>query len=413
LITNKDDFNLTDASFFANGDMHEIFRRMRPADPVHWTQGHLKRGFWSIFKHSDALLVYRGASRYFSNAKFSIGLPSSPEVEATATPESMGANRSLIASDGELHHDFRDAFKSLFLPAAVQRLEGFAREVVVETLEAALARGSCEFVTEVAARLPMAVICEMMAIPLNDWPMLLELVNQAMGQEEPEYRRGLSAAETREHAWQQLASYCVEMASKRRGGSAEGLISVIANSRMLDGRLLTEEEIGYNGLMFLVGGLDTTRHAIAGGLLQLILNPDQMRRLRENRSLMHTAVEEILRWTSPVTHSMRVALKETEIKGRKIKEGDWVVVWNPSANRDEEVFPNPFAFEIDRHPNEHLAFAHGEHFCLGAHLARLEIRVVFEEILSRVCVTELDGDVEWVASNVFHGMKRMPVRLAK
>jgi cytochrome P450 len=135
-----------------------------------------------------------------------------------------------------------------------------------------------------------------------------------------------------------------------------------------------------------------------------------MRRLREDRSLMRPAVEEILRWTTAVTHSMRTALKETEIRGRKINEGDWVVVWNASANRDEEAFANADTFTVARDPNNHLAFAHGEHFCLGAHLARLEIRLILEEILDRLLEIELDGEVEWLASNVFHGIKRMPIR---
>jgi len=179
---------------------------------------------------------------------------------------------------------------------------------------------------------------------------------------------------------------------------------------VLDGRLLTDDEVGYNGLMFLVGGLDTTRNAIAGGLLELLRNPDQMFQLRKDRSLMPTAVEEILRWTSPITHSMRTSLKDVEIRGRRIKEGEWVVVWNASANRDEEIFLNPDTFDVGRDPNDHLALAHGEHFCLGAHLARLEIRLVFEEILDRISDVELNGKVEWLASNLMHGIKRMPVR---
>jgi cytochrome P450 len=412
-ITAQDDFNLTSARFFATGNIHDLFRRMRSADPVHWTQGSLKRGFWSIFKHSDALQIHKGASRYFSNAKFSIGLPSSSEVEAAATPDSIGANRSLIASDGELHRDFREAFHPMFVPTAVQRYEPLARECAIRTLESALDRGRCEFVTDVAAQLPMMIICEMMGIPNHDWQGLFELVNQAMEPEDEEYRRKLSAQTARDDAWRRLTDYCIELALKRRGDRSKDLVSAIANARVLGGRALLREELGFNGLMFLVGGLDTTRHAISGGLLQFILNPLEMRRLREDMSLLSTAVEEILRWTSPVAHSLRVALKDIELRGRRIKEGDWVVVWNPSVNRDEAVFPAAEVFDIGRHPNEHLAFAHGEHFCLGAHLARLEIRVIFEELFRRVSKIELDGEAEWVASNVFHGMKRLPVRLTK
>lgn len=410
MITQQDDINLTDAHFFAKGDIHDLFKRMRAADPVHWTQGRLKRGFWSVFKHEDAYTVYKGASEIFSNGKFSVGLPSSPEVEAAVKPELMGSNRMLVASDGELHRDFRKAFNAMFLPRAIRQYEASGRQLVLEILDQVLPRGRCEFVTEVATRLPMAIICDMMAIPRKDWQLMFDLVNQAMGPEDPEYKVESSAAETRNKAWAAAVGYCIKTALERRGGNGTDLLSVIANARVLGGRLLTEEEIGYNGFMFVIGGLDTTRNSIAGGLLELIRNPDQMRLLRENRSLMRPAVEEILRWTSAITHSMRTALKDTEIRGRKIKEGDWVVVWNASANRDEEAFVNPDRFDVARDPNDHFAFAYGEHFCLGAHLARLEIRLIFEEILDRMPDVELDGAVEWLASNLLHGLKRMPIK---
>jgi cytochrome P450 len=409
MITHQDDINLTDVHFFAKGDIHDLFRRMRAEDPVHWTQGLLKRGFWSIFKHEDAYTVYRGASEYFSNGKFSVGLPSSPEVEAIS-PDLVGSNKMLVASDGELHRDFRKAFNSMFLPRAIKQYEGSGRALVNEILDDILPKGRCEFVTEVATRLPMAIICDMMAIPRKDWGLMFDLVNQAMGPEDPEYKVGSSAAETRNKAWGDAVRYCTELALSRRGTSATDLLAIIANAKVLGGRMLTPEEIGYNGFMFIIGGLDTTRNSIAGGLLELIRDRSQMQRLREDKSLMKSGVEEILRWTSAITHSMRTAVKDTEIRGRKIREGDWVVVWNASVNRDEEVFPNADHFDVARTPNDHFAFAYGEHFCLGAHLARLEIRLIFEEILDRMPDVELDGEVELLASNLLHGVKRMPIK---
>ncbi|HEV3113443.1 MAG TPA: cytochrome P450 [Candidatus Binataceae bacterium] len=410
MITHQDDINLTDAHFFAKGDIHDLFRRMRAEDPVHWTQGKLKRGFWSIFKHEDAYTVYKGASEYFSNGKFSVGLPSSPEIEAAFSPEITGCNRMLVASDGELHRDFRKAFNAMFLPRAIKQYEASGRKLVLEILDEVLPRGRCEFVTEVATRLPMAIICDMMAIPRKDWQLMFDLVNQGMGAEDPEYQVEGSAVETRNQAWGQAVAYCTKLALERRGSSATDLLTVIANSRVAGGRELSVEEIGYNGFMFIIGGLDTTRNSIAGGLLELMRDRSQMQRLREDKSLMRPAVEEILRWTSAITHSMRTALKDTEIRGRKIKEGDWVVVWNASANRDEDAFVNADKFDVGRDPNDHFAFAYGEHFCLGAHLARLEIRLIFEEILDRMPDVELDGEVEWLASNLLHGVKRMPIK---
>src|SRR5262249_37078072 len=266
-------------------------------------------------------------------------------------------------------------FNAMFLPRAIKQYEESGRKLVVEILDEVLPRGRCEFVTEVATRLPMTIAFDMMDIPRKDWPLMTDLVNRAMGPEDPEYQVDDSSVATRDKAWGRAVRYCIELALKRRGTSATDLLAVIANARVLGGRQLTDEEIGYNGFMFIIAGLDTTRNAIAGGLLELVRDPGQMQRLRDDKSLMRTATEEILRWTSPITHSMRTALKDTDIRGRKVKEGDWLVVWNASANRDEEVFANPERFDVTRNPNDHFAFAYGEHFCLGAHLARLEIRL--------------------------------------
>lgn len=409
MITRQDDLNLTDAHYFATGDVHGLFKRMRAEDPVHWTQGHLKRGFWSIFKHADAYTVYRGASALYSNGGFGVAMPSSSEVEATFDPDKMGCNKMLVFSDGVLHSGMRKAFNSLFLPRAIKQFEASGRRLAVEIIDDVLPHGRCEFVTEVATRLPMAIICEMMKIPRSDWGLMFDLVNQAMGPEDPEYQVGSSPAETRMNAWAQAVAYCTRLALERRGGAGTDLLSVIGNAEVM-GRQLTNEEIGFNGFMFVIGGLDTTRNTIAGGMLELIRDPSQMKRLREDQSLIPTAVEEMLRWTAPITHSLRTALKDTEIAGRKIEQGDWVVVWNASVNRDEDVFPHADRFDVARTPNDHFSFAYGEHFCLGAHLARLEIRLIFEEILARMPEAELDGDVERLASNQLAGIKRMPIK---
>ncbi len=412
MITHQDDINLTDPHFFATGDFHALFRRMRAEDPVHWTQGRLKHGFWSIFKHEDAFTVYRGASEYFSNARAGVGLPSSPEIEAAdaACPERSPRNKMLVMSDGELHRDFRKAFNAMFLPRAVRQYETTGRQLIAEIVDAVLPRGRCEFVTEIATRLPMTIICDMMAIPRQDWQMMFDLVNRAMGVEDPEYQLESSAVATRDQAWAQAIGYCTRLALARRGTSANDLLAVIANARIQGGRLLTEEEIGHNGFMFVIGGFDTTRNAIAGGLLELMRHRDQMERLRRDKSLLRSAVEEIVRWTSPITHSLRTALKDVEIRGRTIREGDWVAVWNASVNRDEQAFADAERFDIARDPNDHFGFSYGEHFCLGAHLARLELRLMLEAILERMPDVELDGEVQWLASNLLHGVKRMPVR---
>ncbi|HXR36473.1 MAG TPA: cytochrome P450 [Candidatus Binataceae bacterium] len=411
MTSRQDDLNLTDPEFFATGDPHQLFKRMRTEDPVHWTQGRLKHGFWSLFRHEDAYTVYRGASEIYANGIRSVGLPSSPEVEAAVTPEMLGCGKLLVATDGEFHRGLRKALNAPFLPRAMKRYEESGRRLTGEIFDQILPRGECEFVAEVAARLPMAITWDMMEIPRKDWQMLYDMVNQVLGPDDPEYHGDASAGETAANAWQSAAEYCAQLGMERRGCQGDDFLTLIANARVL-GRELTPEQVGYNVWNFVIGGLDTTRNAISGGLLAFIQNPDQMRRLRDEPSLMPTAVEEILRWTSPITHSMRVAVKDTEIAGRKVKVGDWVVVWNASANRDELAFAEPDRFDVGRSPNEHFAFAYGEHFCIGAHLARLEIRLIFEEMMARMPDPELAGEVERVTSIVLAGIKRLPIRFA-
>jgi cytochrome P450 len=409
MLTKQDDLDLTDAAFFAHGDVHELFRRARKADPVHWTKGSLAHGFWSLFCHQDGYTVYRGASEIFANGIQSVGLPASPEVEATVTPEMLGCNKLLVATDGEFHRALRKALNPPFLPRAMKQYEESGRRLVMEIFDEILPRGRCEFVGEVAARLPMAITWDMMRIPRKDWQMLFEKVNQVLGPEDPEYHGESSSAEVAANAWQTAAEYCTDLGMERRGKDGDDFLTLIANAKVL-GRDLTPEQVGYNVWNFVIGGLDTTRNAIAGGMLALIQHPEQIKRLREDKSLIHTAVEEILRWTSPITHSLRVAVKDTEIAGRKISAGDWVVVWNISANRDEAVFDNPQVFDVGRKPNEHFAFAYGEHFCIGAHLARLEIRLILEEQIARMPDPELDSEVERLTSVVLAGIKRLPIK---
>jgi len=218
-----------------------------------------------------------------------------------------------------------------------------------------------------------------------------------------------SALETRQKGSVNLGSYCARLALQRRGGNGEDLLSVLGNAEV-NGQKLTELQLFHNGFLYIVGGLETTRNAISGGLLALIQHPRQCARLADEPALMATAVEEILRWTSPITHIARVGTHDTEIAGRQIREGDRIALWIPSANRDESVFYDPYRFDLSRNPNEHIAFGKGEHFCAGAHLARLELRLLLADLLARIEHFELAGKVERLKSNLIAGIKHMPVR---
>jgi cytochrome P450 len=404
--------DLTDPEFFATHDPHPVFKRLRAEDPVHWTKGKLTRGFWSLTKYEDLLKVYRDALTY-SSERYGTGLPSSPETEPGRTGEHLPREQRpngtmLVITDPPRHDGLRRLFRDPFLPRPIRDLEARARQIVAEIIGDIVEAGRCDFVLDVATRLPMAIICEMMDISRADWGLMFKYGNMSLGHEDPEFKVG-NAAETQRQGFEGLAKYCFALAQQRRRHPGNDLISLIANGA-IDGVKLTDYEVQFNCQMFVIAGLETTRNAISGGMLELIRTPDQFARLSANRSLMPTAVEEILRWTSPITHIMRTAMHDSEIRGRRIRAGEWVVLWNASANRDEEVFTDADRFDIARKPNYHIAFGYGEHFCLGAHLARLELRLALDEVMRRIPDIELDGEVQRLSSNLVAGIKHMPVR---
>jgi cytochrome P450 len=321
----------------------------------------------------------------------------------------MGAGQMMIMTDPPLHGAMRRAFNRLFLPRAVGVYDDPGRRLVAEILDAVLDRGTCDFVVDVAARLPMAFICEIMGIPRRDWEDMFTWGNMALGFEDAEYQvESGSAMETRQQGVTNLGRYCVQHALERRGGDGEDLLSVLGNAE-INGRKLTEGELFHNGFQYIIGGLETTRNAISGGLLALIQHPAECAKLINNPSVMPTAIEEILRWSSPITHIARVATRDTELAGKRIREGDLLALWLPSGNRDEQTFEDPYRFDIERTPNEQIAFGRGEHFCAGAHLARLELRLMMHSIVHEVEQIELAGPVERLSSNLVAGVKHMPV----
>src|SRR5216683_2927517 len=357
---------LTDPGFFVDQDAHPLWQQLRREDPVHWTEG-LVRPFWSITRYDDIVAAFSEPNLFTSTR--GVVVPSSPEMEQM-TPEMTGAGQMMIMTDPPLHGAMRRAFNRLFLPRAVGVYDDPGRKLVAEILDAVLDRGTCDFVVEVAARLPMAFICEIMGIPRCDWNDMFTWGNMALGFEDAEYQvESGSPLETRHQGAANLGRYCVQHALERRGG--EDLLSVLGNA-------------GINGA-------------------KLINNP----------SLMPTAIEEILRWSSPITHIARVATRVIEVRGKRIREGDMLALWLPSGNRDEQTFDDPYRFDIERTPNEQIAFGRGEHFCAGAHLARLELRLMMHSLVHEVEQIELAGPVERLRSNLVAGIKHMPIRFRR
>jgi cytochrome P450 len=399
---------LSDPEFFVDHDPHPLWRQLREEDPVHWTRDSLK-GFWSVTRYVDIIGVV-SAPALFTSAQL-ISVPTTPELEQL-TPEMLGSGEMMLMTDPPLHGAMRRAFNRLMLPRAVGRFEVPGPRLVREILDQALARGECDFVLDVAARLPMAFICEIMGIPRVDWPDMFKWGNMIAGNEDAEYQvESGSALETRQEGTVNIGEYCVKAALERRGGDGEDLLSVLGNAQ-INGRLLTDRELAHNGLLYVGAGLETTRNAISAGLLALVEHPAELELLMKDETLLPTAVEEILRWSSPVTHFARVAMKDTELGGKQIRKGDRVVLWFPSGNRDGEIFRNPYTFDVRRTPNEHIAFSKGEHFCAGAHLARLELRLMLQQLLKRTKQIELNGKVERLRSNFLAGIKHMPIRFA-
>ncbi|MBV8453863.1 MAG: cytochrome P450 [Deltaproteobacteria bacterium] len=403
---NEIDHALTDPGFFIDNDPHPLWKQLRAEDPVHWTEG-LVGPFWSITRYDDIVSIF-GEPNLFSSARGLI-IPSSPEMEQL-TPEMTGAGQMMIQTDPPLHNAMRRAFNRLFLPRPVGNYETPGHALVAEILDEVLERRECDFVVDVAARLPMAFICEIMGIPRKDWGDMFKWGNMAIGFEDVEYQlESASAMETRQQGAVALGSYCAKLALERRGGNGEDLLSVLGNAEV-NSQKLTDLQLFHNGFLYIVGGLETTRNVISGGLLALIQHPGQCAWLADEPALMPAAIEEILRWTSPITHIGRVATHDTEIAGRQIREGDRVALWLPSANRDESIFYEPYRFDLSRNPNEHIALGKGEHFCAGAHLARLELRLMLADLLARIEHVELAGKVERLKSNLIAGIKHMPVR---
>jgi cytochrome P450 len=270
-------------------------------------------------------------------------------------------------------------------------------------------RDQCDFVTEISSKVPVAVIAEMLGVPHSDWPTLFRWTNEIIGGGDPEFQRGKNSNETFLQARMEMFTYFTNLVDERRKRPTNDVTSIIANAEVNGAPLPALELLSYL-LVLVVAGNETTRNATSGGLLALIERPDQFRRLKSDPNLIKSAVEEIVRWTSPVIQFARTASSDAVVHGQKIRAGESVCLFYPSANRDEEVFDEPFKFDIGRNPNPHLAFGIGEHFCLGSNLARLELAVIFRELAKRLEFAELVGPVERLRSSFVGGIKHMPIR---
>jgi cytochrome P450 family 142 subfamily A polypeptide 1 len=332
-------------------------------------------------------------------AIFCSGKSSRPE-EGTWIP-------SMINLDDPDHKRRRNLVNRGFTPRRVQDHEPLIRRVVTQLIDAVAAKGSCDFVREIAAPLPMAVIGTLLGVAEEDWDTLLQWSEDML--------RGTDSKASEEvrlgamKAGGAYAQYAMQVIADRRKHPRDDLMGILVQSA-IDGQGLSDEELIQESLLILVGGDETTRHVISGGMRALIEHPDQRRKLCRDPSLIPTAVEEMLRWVTPIKNMNRTATRDVELRGQEIREGDKVLMLYQSGNRDERVFEDPERFDAERTPNDHVAFGgYGTHFCLGAPLARLELRIMFEELMRRIPDMELDGDLPLRPSNFIVGIEHMPV----
>ena len=393
------DVDLLDPDVFREGRHHEMFRVLREQDPVHWHEEPDGPGFWNVTTHADLVATNRDAASFSSAEGTNI-----PDLDE----ESAGARDLMLNMDPPRHTRYRLLVNRGFTPRVVGRLEAALAERTTRIVDTVIERGRCDFVTDVAAELPLQAIADLMGVPQDDRAKLFEWSNRLIGFDDPEFQGsrevGLAAAG-------EMYLYANDLAADRRANPRDDLVTTLVNGE-IDGERLSEEEFDLFFLLLAVAGNETTRNATAWGMRALIENPGEYSKLVDDPDRhLDAAVEEILRWATPVLHFRRTALVDTEVGGQPVKAGDKVVMWHISANRDETVFDEPFRFDIERSPNDHIAFGGGgPHFCLGANLARLELRLIFRELVTRIADMELDGDIDMLRSNFIGGIKRMPVR---
>lgn len=398
-----EEIDLTDLEMFVSGDPHEAWRTLRREAPVHWHDKGSRGGFWAVTKYDDAMSVYHNPSCFSSERGIALQTVDIPNEEAA------GFGQMMILSDPPRHGQIRSLINRRLTPRAIATYEPNIKRIAAEIIDSVIERGECDFVVDVAAQLPTAVICEMLGIPREHRDLMFRLANMSIGTDDPEYQQGRSAHETGMAAEAETFSYFSKIITERRTEPGDDLVSALVHGE-IDGAHLNDLEVLFNCFLLTIGGQETTRNATSGGLLALLQNPAQMARLNDDASLVAPAIEEFLRWSSPVTHVMRTARRDIRLRDRDVRAGDRVVVWNASANRDEDVFPRPDTFDIARSPNDHLAFGHGEHFCIGANLARLQLRVMVDEVMRRLRDIEPAGPVERLRSNFVSGIKHMPIR---
>jgi len=388
------------------GQPLEAWQRLRRESPIHWFDLPGGVGFWAVTRRADIVWLSKQPDRFINAPRLAIFEEGAPvEGERTFV-------RQLLNMDPPDHGDYRKPAAGWFTPRATKRRRREVERIPKELLDEMAGDGEereADFVNDYAAPLTLSVLADMLGVPRADWKQMFRWTNQVAGSADPEFSTSEDGFASVENARNELFAYFAELAAERRKNPRDDIVSVLVRADVRGSPMPPLELLSYYFLL-VVAGNETTRNAASGGLLALIENPEQMDKLRGDPSLVDSAVEEIVRWTSPVNQFCRTATEDLELHGQQIRAGDAFCLFYGSANRDETVFDKPDLFRVDRRPNPHLGFGIGEHFCLGANLARLELRIIFRDLAARMESVELAGPVERMRSSFLVGAKRMPIR---
>ena len=401
------------ASYGEHGAPHDQWRELRRQEGLQHCAPRGYDPFYPVVRHDEICEISKQPDRFLS--RFGIVLESEAQKRFQEANQGAGQMRAVIVMDPPEHRDFRKVASPWFTPRAVERIapivEESARALVDGLVERASGgEGSCEFANEIAAAHPLRILSTIIGVPREKEPQLLRLTNELFAADDPDLQR---EGADRTQATQALIMEFVQLFNgiieDRRANPTDDLASVLANARVNGEPMNVMDTLGYYLIVF-TAGHDTTKNALAGGLRALAEHPEEYEKLKRNPELVPAAVEEILRWTSPVNYMKRVVAEDTEFRGQKLRKGENLVLFYASANRDESVFDDPYAFRVDRQPNRHLAFGIGEHFCLGAHLARQSQCALLRELIGRIDSLELAGDPAQIVSSFVVGLKQLPIR---
>jgi cholest-4-en-3-one 26-monooxygenase len=395
------DVDLANLDTFVEDVPHDMFDLLRRDAPAYFHPEPNGAGFWCIVRYADLQQISHDWAHYSS--EWGVTLHESDESQLEQQRMMM------LMMDPPRHTKLRLLVNKGFTPRVVNRLHQRIREISVDIVEQAAAQGHCDFVVDVAAELPLRVIAEMMGVPQADRHKVFEWSNRLIGSEDPEYA---VSAEDATGAAVEMFKYANDLAADKRAHPGDDIVSTLLNAEV-EGERLTDLEFDMFFELLAVAGNETTRNLISHGMRALIEHPDQRALLVDDPSLLGSAVDEMLRFASPVMYMRRTAQSDLELHGETIKAGDKVALWYIAANHDPDVFDDPHRFDVRRTPNDFVAFGGGgPHFCLGSHLAKLEITVMFEELLARVPNAEFAGPVQRLRSNFINGIKHMPVEFS-